>query len=123
MLSAIVRAGVLKRLDDILNDFPDEVEEASEEAAKAVVDRAEARASRLGGVHAHVAPGIDVSDSEVTLDAVGFPPIMGAEFGGGARPTTRQFPSFTREGYMVYPEINSDEVLEAYEEALEDLDD
>src|SRR5687768_8949694 len=67
------------------------------------------RASSLGGVHKHVAPGIDAIGDTVNLNAGAQPAILGAEFGGGARPRTRQFPPYRQEGYMLLPSLRVEE--------------
>lgn len=121
MLSGLVRAGVIKSLTDIVRTMPDEIEKADEETAKLVSERAQARAFQLGGVHGHVGSGIEAGNGIIELNVVDQPAILGAEFGGGGSPRTRQFPPWGTEGYMVYPELHEDDVAEAYEEALDDL--
>lgn len=70
--------------------------------------------SALGGVHHHVLPGIIVmGGNRIRLDARSHPAILGAEFGGGRRPTTQQFPPWRGAGrgagYMLYPAIRDEE--------------
>jgi hypothetical protein len=55
------------------------------------------------------------------------PTILGAEFGGGRRPSTRQFPPWRgagrNAGYFVYPTIRgeSDDIMRRLEHAVRDL--
>lgn len=119
IIFGVVRAGgLLSSLGRITRVLPGSVEKADKEAAEQVAEQGQQEAEALGGVHAHVADGVMQVGSTVSLDANGHPAILGAEFGGGARPATRQFPPWTNEGYMVYPILHDDDLLEAYEESL-----
>jgi hypothetical protein len=68
----------------------------------------------LGSVHSKAAPGIKAINQRpiIRLFVDEHPYILGAEFGGGRRPTTRQFPSWRGKGegagYMLYPTIRED---------------
>ena len=89
------------------------------------------KASSLGSVHAHVAPGIKGGATGgrayVSLNPNQQPAILGAEFGGGRRKTTRQFPPWRgagpRSGYMVLPTIwdQYDDISRDIEDAVFDL--
>lgn len=85
--------------------------------------------NRLGGVHHHVLPGINIyGGNNVRLDTRNQPAVLGAVFGGGRRPTTRQFPpwrgSHRDAGYMLFPELREQErfldvtVVELIDKAL-----
>lgn len=72
--------------------------------------------NELGGVHRHVLPGINVmGGNNVRLDPRRQPAVMGAVFGGGRRPTTRQFPPWRGSGrgagYMLFPELREQEAF------------
>jgi hypothetical protein len=49
--------------------------------------------------------------------------VFGSEFGGGARPTSRQFPPHTPEGRWLYPTLRAsvDELFRDYQATLADL--
>jgi hypothetical protein len=84
---------------------------------RAMTSRAVAGARRrgasLGGVHAHVLPGVRAQANNIKLDPRSQPAIFGAVFGGGQRPTTQQFPpwrgSGREAGYMIYPDLRAQE--------------
>lgn len=79
------------------------------EAARQTVKATRQRASQLGGVHRHVVPGINlVGASTIQLDARRQPAIYGAVWGGGRRPTTRQFPPYRGSGYMLIPQFREE---------------
>lgn len=96
------------------------------EVARDIAAKAQAKAVGLGGVHKHVAPGIMAFGPSIGLDVGAQPAILGAEFGGGARPRTRQFPPWrgtgSRAGYMVYPTIRDEQqaIDKAYEGMIDD---
>lgn len=91
---------------------------------------AKQRGGSFGGVHAHVLPGMALlaAGNVIRLDRRRYPMIMGAEFGGGRRSTTRQFPSWRGAdrdaGYMLYPALRAEErniqstVVKLIDEAL-----
>ena len=76
-----------------------------------IAREARSRGAGLGSVHGHVAPGIKAVNQRPIIRLFGDeqPAIFGAEFGGGARPTTRQFPPWRGKGsdagYMLFPTI------------------
>jgi len=83
--------------------------EQDEAQAGIVAKMARARGAQLGSVHAHAAPGIKAVNQAPIVRLYGnqHPEIFGAEFGGGARPRTRQFPPWRGKGqdagYMLFP--------------------
>lgn len=92
-------------------------QEAGEEdnrQAGRIAGLARARGTALGSVHAHAAPAVKAVNQRpiIRLFTDEHPEVLGAEFGGGKRPTTRQFPPWrgTGEtaGYMLYPTIRED---------------
>jgi hypothetical protein len=73
-------------------------------------ERARAKGASLGSVHRHASAGISAVRDTIKMDTGRHPEIMGAEFGGGRRPRTRQFPPFRGSGprtagYMLYPAL------------------
>lgn len=78
-----------------------------------IAKEARSRGAGLGGVHRHAAPGIKAVNQRPIIRLFGDeqPAIFGAEFGGGARPTTRQFPPWRGKGqdagYMLFPTIRA----------------
>lgn len=81
--------------------------------ATRAVAGARRRGASLGGVHKHVLPGMRAQANNIKLDPRSQPAIFGAVFGGGRRPTTRQFPpwrgSGREAGYMIYPDLRAEE--------------
>lgn len=62
------------------------------------------------------------TESRIVLGGPKAPAALGHEFGGGARPTTRQFPPHLgREGYFFWPTIREEtaDIAERYGELLE----
>lgn len=102
---------VIARLKALENGSEVGIRVANKEAATMVASGAKSAASALGGVAAHVAPGIKAS-AGVKSGAVSLgsdPAAAGAEFGGQGRPTTQQFQPFRgHEGYFLYPTIRRD---------------
>ncbi len=112
--------------------LPDVLAEEDRAQAGDIARRARARGASLGSVHAKAAPGIKAVNQAPIVRLFGdeHPYIFGAEFGGGARPTTRQFPPWRGKGnsagYMLYPTIrerlSKEEDFEGrYADAIEDL--
>lgn len=97
---------------------------AEEDKAQAgrIARLARSRGQSLGGVHAKAAPGIKAINQRPIIRLFGdqHPYIFGAEFGGGARPTTRQFPPWRGSGegagYMLFPTMRreTDEAASQY---------
>jgi len=101
---------------------------ANKEAATFVTAGARAAASALGGVAAHAAPSLKASagvkSAGVALGGGDHPEALGAEFGGGRRPTTQQFkPWLGHTGYFLYPVIRRDheKIDETYRAALDKI--
>ncbi len=102
---------LILRLRALENGSEVAVRLANKEAASTVASGASGAAASLGGVAAHVAPGIKASagikSGSVTLGSD--PAAAGAEFGGGRRPTTQQFrPWLGHTGYFLFPTIRRD---------------
>jgi hypothetical protein len=120
-----------RELRRVSTEFPREIRTENLAVAQDVATRARSEASSLGGVHRHVQSGIKagatMSAGRITLDGIRQPAIFGAEFGGGRRPSTRQFPpwrgSGRNAGYMVYPTIwdRSHDIASQYEKLIDDL--
>jgi hypothetical protein len=73
-------------------------------------------AESMGSVQAHILPGLNVyQGNNVRLDVRAQPAILGAVFGGGRRPTTRQFDpwrgSGREAGYILFPELREQELF------------
>jgi len=107
-------------------DAQRELNQANVEIAKKEGGRARAAAFGLGGVSAHVAPGIVGSGGNAWAGIrLGTDPAaMGAEFGGQGRPTTQQFrPHRGTEGYAVFPTIrrDSEDIEREWVDSIEDL--
>lgn len=89
---------------------------ADEDKAQAgrIAGLARSRGASLGSVHRKAAPGIKAINQNpiIRLFIDEHPYIQGAEFGGGRRPTTRQFPPWRgkgdQAGYMLYPTIREE---------------
>lgn len=100
---------------------------ANKGAATTVAKGASGAAYSIGGVAAHVAPGIKASagvkSGSVTLGSD--PAAAGAEFGGRGRPTTQQFQpwrgSGSGSGYFLFPTIrrDSEQINATYRAALD----
>lgn len=113
-------------LKAIGKDAQAELKKANVAVAKREGDRAQAAARSLGGVSAHVAPGIrgGGGNAWAGIRLGTDPAAAGAEFGGQGRPTTQQFrPHLGRTGYAVYPTIRKDnaEITEQWFTAIDDL--
>lgn len=100
---------------------------ADEDTAQAgrIAKKARSFGEGLGSVHTKAAPGIKAINQRpiIRLFVDEHPYILGAEFGGGRRPTTRQFPPWRGKGdeagYMLYPTIREEteegsEFMESY---------
>lgn len=121
----------LRELQRALRELPKEhrreLTKANKEAANIVTGRAKARAFSLGGVAAHVAPGIRASAGQtsagVAFGGPAYPMAGGAEFGSIKY---KQFAPWRGNGpdagYFVYPTIRDDagEWIEPYEESIRD---
>lgn len=113
-------------LKAIGKDAQGELKKANVTVATKEGQRAQAAAYSLGGVSAHVAPGIKGGGGNAWAGIrLGTDPAAGgAEFGGQRRPTTQQFrPWLGHTGYAVYPTIRRDneEITSTWFEAIENL--
>lgn len=108
-----------KALKDLGPDFQKKLRPAGKEASIVVAQKARDRAQSVGGVTAKAAPSIrnttlasNLLGAGVIIDGEKVPYALGAEFGGGARPTTKQFPPWrgagSDAGYAVYPTIRAE---------------
>lgn len=122
--------------------------DASQAIADKVAQDAAARATAEGGVARLVAPTIRSKRDRVPVVMMGSSAplpadgrsrsgsrqtigdvIWGAEFGGGVRPTTRQFPPWrgndTGAGYFLWPAVRGDRefIEQAYGDAILDATD
>lgn len=99
--------------------------------SREILSRATQRAQSQGGVAAHaVRRGLRAGATQNTAWIkllAREPTIFGAEFGGGARKTTRQFPPWRGSGggagYFVYPTIrgSAGDISDHVEGAVNDL--
>lgn len=125
-------------------EIADELRDASGTIAGRVATEAAARATATGGVAALIAPSIRVGRERVPVVRMGaatkLPPrngvarkgkrqtigdvVFGAEFGGGARTTTRQFDPWRGAdegaGYFLWPTVRAlgDYIHDTYSWAL-----
>src|SRR5918995_5224587 len=116
----------LRRID---RDLPKTMRRQLLPVSQTVLHGAQSKASGLGGVHAHAArrglrAGATQNTAWIRLLGNKEPTILGAEFGGGRRSTTRQFPPWRganrNAGYFVYPTIRdkSDDIVRDLEAAV-----
>lgn len=129
----VVRVEGLRDLQAELRkiDLARDLRDANKQAAEVVATAAQARAQGLGGVAAKTAPSVKAAAEQrrakVTIGSNREPWALGAEFGGGARPTTQQFEpwrgSGSSAGYFLYPAVRStrEQFVDAYDKALEQL--
>lgn len=136
--------GLNRALAKLPKEASAELRTASKAIAQDIADEAAGRARGQGGLAALVAPSIKAARDRVPVVRMGstarLPPqgsdwergrsgsrqtigdvIWGAEFGGGARESTRQFlPHKGQTGYFLWPTVrdNSDDMQDRYSEAL-----
>lgn len=115
----------LKDLDDRM---PRELAAANAEAAGVVAKEATRRGRSLGSTAAKAAGSIKAAKQQraaaVSIGGPQFPFALGAEFGGGRRPTTQQFqPWKGHTGYFLWPAVREtrEQFMHAYERAIDDL--
>jgi hypothetical protein len=107
--------------------FPKELRAANKDAAEIVADATRASFASRGGVAPKVAASVKAlaqqRSASVKIGGARFPYALGSEFGGGARPRTRQFPRFKKGGYSLFPAIkdNREKVVDAYADAIDKL--
>lgn len=112
-------------------DLVDDLKDIHRQVATNVATKARALAESLGGVAAKAAPDIKVKAEQryakLTLGSPTAPWDLGAEFGGGARPTTQQFKPYrgngAAAGYFLYPTVRSEKTTseQTYDRALGQL--
>jgi hypothetical protein len=129
-------AGLNTALRKLPKEASARLRDASEEIAADVARVASSRAMGLGGPASIVAPTIRGTRDRVPVVKMGSAKrirkgsasqtignlIWGAEFGGGARPTTQQFsPHLGTTGYFLWPTVRemNDEIRKEYSEALD----
>jgi len=123
---------LLRDVRKVERDLPKAMRRRLVPVSQMVLRGSQQRAQSLGGIHAHAArrglrAGATQNTAWVKLLATREPTILGAEFGGGRRRTTRQFPQWRGSGrdagYFVYPTIRveSDDVIRELEDAARDL--
>ena len=120
-----------KALKELGPEFPKEMRKTNKDVADGVASEARSAALSLGGVAAKAAPSLKASagttSAGVALGGNSAPWAAGAEFGGGRRPTTKQFRPWRGNGpdagYFLYPTIreNAEQIEGQYREALDEL--
>lgn len=113
-------------LKAISKDAQSELKKANVTVATEEGTRAQRAAFSLGGVAAHVAPGVSGGGGNAWAGIrLGTDPAaLGAEFGGQGRPTTQQFQPFRgKQGYFLFPTIRRDneEITRTWTESIEAL--
>lgn len=91
---------------------------------RVVRGRRRSKGEGLSATKASIKARGDRQGVSLTLGGPSAPGAMGHEFGGGKRPTTRQFPiHLGRQGYFFYPTIREEStaLLTEYGEAVERL--
>ena len=130
--------GLWAGLRALPKEAANEVRDASQESASDVADKAQAKGRGVSRMYAtYVAPTIKARRDRVPVIRMGGAKrirrgnerqrvgdlLFGAEYGGGARPTTRQFlPHLGTTGYALWPTIRQElpEVIERWEDAVID---
>lgn len=117
--------GVTKALRQVPKAAQARLRDASQRIAGGVAEKAESKAQSVGGALKLVSvKGSRDRVPVVKMTAPKVKPVtFGAEFGGGARPTTRQFmPHLGRVGYALWPTVRamSKDIREEYSGALLD---
>jgi hypothetical protein len=105
---------MLRDVRKIERELPKEMRQHLMPISQRVMSQATQRAQSLGGVQRHAVrrglrAGATQNTAWIKLLGTKEPTIFGAEFGGGRRSTTRQFPPWRGSGggagYFVYPTI------------------
>ncbi|NYE68861.1 hypothetical protein [Microlunatus parietis] len=111
-----------------LSRLPAAVDRASDDAAADVgrveVPRIRARAGQVGRREALAVRSVRASADGIEVGAGGGVPaaiFFGAEFGGGARPRTRQFAPYRADGHFLFPQLRDDEerIVDLFADALD----
>lgn len=135
-------AGLRRALRKLPKEVSASLREASLGIAQDVAGIAAQRARMVGGVAKYVAPTIKAKSDRVPKIVMGGTArlpgerggrnqtvgnvVWGAEFGGGRRPTTRQFSPWrgnsTGAGYFLWPTVRDEsaEIMDRYGDALMD---
>lgn len=114
--------GAQKALRSLPKHLQKEMRQASKDIAGDVATHAGGAARAQGGVAGHVAPSIKARTDRYPVIEMRGPAILGAEFGGGARPRTRQFePHRGTRGYFLFPTVRErgDEAVDRWLDALQ----
>jgi hypothetical protein len=118
--------GAQRALRQLPKHLQKEMRKASQDIAQDIATAASGMARSQGGVASHVAPSIKAKRDRYPVIVLGGGrlggPAYGAEFGGGARPRTRQFePHRGTRGYFMFPTVRdrSDEAMGAWLKALQ----
>jgi hypothetical protein len=124
---------VLRACNKLGKDANKELRKSAKEIAARTADEGKARAMGLGGVQRLAAESVKATSDRVPSITMGGSRglghrktpagsiFFGAEFGGGMRPTTRQFPPHLgQHGYFIWPTIRArkDRDLALYSRAL-----
>jgi hypothetical protein len=123
---------LLRDVRKVERDLPKEMRQQLLPVSQKVLSRARGRAESLGGIQRHAVrrglrAGATQNSAWIKLVGTREPTIFGAEFGGGRRKTTRQFPPWRGSGggagYFVYPTIRgmSGDITHQLEDAIQDL--
>lgn len=138
-------AGLNRRLRELPRESAGQLRDAAGDISRFVAEDARSGAQQLGGVARMVAPAILVGRDRVPVVKLGSRQqlpgtgngwehrrggpgstmaavAMGAEFGGGARASTRQFkPHRGKRGYFLWPAVrrDSDRIQKTYSAALD----
>lgn len=113
-INTIPLATFLSDIGRLQQRLPSALADEDEAQAGRIAQKARSKGTSLGSVHAKAAPGIKAINQRpiIRLFIDEHPYILGAEFGGGRRPTTRQFPPWRGKGdtagYMLYPTLRDE---------------
>lgn len=112
---------LLKACDKIPKAMEAETQDAARQVAREVVSgaRGAARSPQQALAASTLSAGTDGDGGTVGSTWAGF---AGSEFGGGARPTTRQFPPYRgKRGYFLYPSMraNASRLNEIWDDAMD----
>jgi hypothetical protein len=118
-------AQLSRALKELGPDFSRELRLTNKSVADMVADDARAAAYSIGGVAAHVAPGIKstagIRSAGVSFGGSAYPMAGGAEFGSIKYPQFAPYRgSGSDAGYFVYPSIREDasEIADKYIDAV-----
>lgn len=113
-INSIPMATFLSDIGRLQQRLPRILSDEDEAQAGRIAKLARGKGESLGSVHRKAAPGIKAINQRpiIRLFVDEHPYILGAEFGGGRRPTTRQFPPWRGKGetagYMLYPTLRAE---------------